>query len=272
MAVITLNTTAAVGLDMTTFNFASYISGEFLVQHSELFLLWTNGGTHVSTITGSGIVPVVVFGTVTDITAGQFSAFTTTDGTTTFSMIGIDVAAAKFFDLAVAQEWGKLAALTERGDDVVSGTANRDVLIGGGGKDVLVGNAGSDRLDGGDKSDTLVGGAGSDTLIGGGSADTFVFDTRPGTAGVDTIRDFQPGIDHIVLQASVFSNVGAVGVMGASHFHLGSAATTGAQGILYDSATGDLFSDVDGSGAAPAVLFAHLTVGLTLTAGDFLIS
>ena len=214
----------------------------------------------------------MVLGTLTDITAGHFSTFTATDGITTFSMIGLNVASSTFFDLAVAQQWGKLAGLLEKGDDVVSGTANRDVLIGGGGNDFLVGNAGSDKLYGGDKSDTLVGGAGSDTLIGGAAADTFVFDTRPGTAGVDTIQDFQHGIDHIVLQASVFSNVGAVGVLGTSHFHLGSAATTGAQGILYDSATGGLFSDGDRSGAAPAALFAHLTVGLTLTANDFLIS
>ena len=272
MALISLTTSTNVGLDMTKFDFASYVSGEFLVQHTDSVLLWTNGATKATTITGIGIVPVVIFGTLTDIKAGTFTSFNATDGISTFSMIGLNISGVTFFDLALAQQWGKLAALLESGNDVVSGTANKDVLVGGAGTDVLTGNAGSDRLLGGAGADTLIGGTGSDTLIGGASRDTFIFDTSPGTAGVDTIRDFQHGVDHIVLRSSVFSNVGALGHLGASHFHVGTEATTAAQGILYDAATGDLFSDADGSGAAAAVLFAHLTAGLALTAGDFLIA
>ena len=271
MAFISLTTSTNVGLDMRTFDFAAYISGEVLVQHSDSLLVWSNGGTHSTTVTGSGIVPVVIFGTLTDITAGRMFSFTATDGATTFSMSGLDISAVTVFDLAATQQWGKLATLTESGNDAVSGTQNKDVLVGGAGNDILYGNAGSDVLLGGKGNDTLIGGAGSDTLIGGAGSDTFIFDTRPGTAGVDTIKDFLPGVDHIVLESSVFSNVGAVGVMGASHFHLGTAATTAAQGILYDAATGNLFSDADGSGIAPAILIAHLTAGLALTAGDFLI-
>ena len=272
MTVITFTTSGTVGLDMTTLDFKSYISGELLVQHSDSVLLWTNGSTRISTITGSGIVSQVIFGTLTDISAGTFTSFTSSDGISTFSMVGLNVSGVTFFDLALAQQWDKLAALTESGNDIVSGTANNDVLVGGAGTDALAGGGGADKLIGGAGADTLLGGAGSDRLIGGAGSDTFVFDTRPGTAGVDTIRDFQHHADHIVLQASDFANVGAVGVLGASHFIVGSAATTGAQGIRYDAATGNLFSDADGSGPTHAILFAHLDPGLNLTASDFLIA
>ncbi len=49
-------------------------------------------------------------------------------------------------------------------------------------------------LDGGSGNDTLHGGAGNDLLLGGDGADKFVFS---GTNGIDTIADFQHGIDKI---------------------------------------------------------------------------
>ncbi|UCV09777.1 ExeM/NucH family extracellular endonuclease [Dechloromonas denitrificans] len=61
----------------------------------------------------------------------------------------------------------------------ISGTAGRDSLVGSAGDDVISG------------------GIGADTLTGGAGADQFVFASlRDGT---DTITDFQPGIDRIVL-------------------------------------------------------------------------
>lgn len=39
--------------------------------------------------------------------------------------------------------------------------------------------------------------------------------------------------------------------------------------IVYNSATGQLFYDSDGSGAGAAVLFATLQTGLGLAASDF---
>ena len=47
------------------------------------------------------------------------------------------------------------------------------------------------------------------------------------------------------------------------------AATTAAQRILYDSATGGLSYDSDGSGATAAVAFATLGTGLALTNSSF---
>jgi Ca2+-binding RTX toxin-like protein len=100
------------------------------------------------------------------------------------------------------------------GDDVVLGGDGADVLSGGNGNDrldggtgidhlngengndVLLGGAGNDVLDGGNGVDILVAGAGDDTLTGGNGADTFVISVD---GGRDTITDFRPGLDHIVI-------------------------------------------------------------------------
>src|SRR5439155_26639440 len=75
---------------------------------------------------------------------------------------------------------------------------------------VLIGEDGDDHLTGGPWEDVLIGGRGNDGLRGRGGADMFVFSNRWAAAstapirtvadiGVDTVEDFQPGIDKIVL-------------------------------------------------------------------------
>jgi predicted extracellular nuclease len=59
------------------------------------------------------------------------------------------------------------------------------------------GSAGRDTLVGTDGDDIISGGVGADTLTGGAGRDQFVFDSV--LDGVDTITDFQPGTDLIVL-------------------------------------------------------------------------
>jgi hypothetical protein len=59
------------------------------------------------------------------------------------------------------------------------------------------GTAGRDMLTGTPGDDVITGGVGADNLTGGAGADQFVFTSL--RDGVDTITDFQPGIDHIVL-------------------------------------------------------------------------
>ncbi|WP_206754748.1 alkaline phosphatase [Microcoleus sp. FACHB-68] len=98
------------------------------------------------------------------------------------------------------------------GDDVVLGLLGEDDIVGNAGNDFLAGNEDHDFLDGGDGNDTLRGGKDADTLTGGNGddvlygdmdddllsggegADRFVL-TEDG--GVDTILDFQAGIDVI---------------------------------------------------------------------------
>jgi hypothetical protein len=53
-------------------------------------------------------------------------------------------------------------------------------------------------LAGGDGVDILNGGVGDDTLTGGAGADRYMFDARGW--GVDTITDFQHGVDDLDLR------------------------------------------------------------------------
>ena len=128
---------------------------------------------------------------------------------------------------------------------------------------IIEGNSGDNRLNGDRGNDTLTGGAGSDT---------FVFKSAlNGATNVDTITDFTVGTDTIELARSVFSAL-STGALDSDAFQVGSAAVDASDRIIYDSATGDLFYDADGSGAGAAVRFATLSTGLTLTASDFVIA
>lgn len=82
------------------------------------------------------------------------------------------------------------------GHDSLDGGLGEDTLNGGDGNDTLIGGLGDDRLNGGNGNDILFGGLNDDTLSGGAGADVFHFGTL---AGDDTILDFNPGEDRIVL-------------------------------------------------------------------------
>lgn len=81
----------------------------------------------------------------------------------------------------------------------VAGLGGNDWLNGGSSRDMLFGGTGGDRLFGGLGADRLNGGAGRDVLNGGAQADVFVFTAG---AGVDTIADFQAGVDRIEIRAA----------------------------------------------------------------------
>jgi serralysin len=89
------------------------------------------------------------------------------------------------------------------GIDFLFGDNGNDVLNGGIGNDKLQGGLGADTLLGGVGDDVLTGGPGRDVLVGGRGADKFVFNalTQSGATvqTADVIRDFQNGIDKIVL-------------------------------------------------------------------------
>jgi 2',3'-cyclic-nucleotide 2'-phosphodiesterase (5'-nucleotidase family) len=86
------------------------------------------------------------------------------------------------------------------GDDIIYGVGGNNILRGGEGNDRLYGGAGNDILVGGEGNDWLDGGAGDDILIGGEGRDIFVIAPRP---GVDTIVDFEDGIDLIGLSGGL---------------------------------------------------------------------
>lgn len=109
------------------------------------------------------------------------------------------------------------------GDDVVNGGALNDYVFGGAGNDTLNGNGGNDILLGDDGNDIISGGAGNDVLTGGAGADSFNFAAG---SGVDTITDFEIGVDKINL-SGVFSNYNAVN--SGQFFRLVEVAANGAE-------------------------------------------
>ena len=127
---------------------------------------------------------------------------------------------------------------------------------------LIVGNAGRNRIDG-------LGG--NDTLIGGDGRDTFFFSTPPDSSNRDTIYNFVVADDTIELARAVFSALPA-GALAAGAFVTGTRALDASDRIIFNSATGALLYDADGTGATAAVQFATL-VGVvgTLTAADFVV-
>jgi serralysin len=86
--------------------------------------------------------------------------------------------------------------LGSAGDDTISGGRKSDSLDGGEGGDYIYGDKGMDLLTGGGGGDLLRGGRGNDTIITGVGFDDIVLQPDGGT---DTIVDFAPGVDWLVL-------------------------------------------------------------------------
>jgi Ca2+-binding RTX toxin-like protein len=131
---------------------------------------------------------------------------------------------------------------------------------GNGLNNVLVGNGANNVLDGQKGNDSLTGGAGGDT---------FAFSTKldPAT-NLDTLTDFVSGVDHFALSKTIFG-VLSLGALASTAFIQAAAAMTSSQSIVYDSTTGRVSYDRDGSGSTAAVAFAKLTPGQALTYKDF---
>ena len=135
----------------------------------------------------------------------------------------------------------------------------------------LTGNAFANELYGNNGANVLNGGLGADYLMGNGGADSFAFTTALGGGNVDTIADFVSGSDKILLDDAVFTGIGGLGTLSGSAFVTGTAAGDADDRIIYNSATGQLFFDADGSGSGAAVLFATLSGHPPLAASDILV-
>ena len=135
---------------------------------------------------------------------------------------------------------------------------------------VITGGAGNDTLNGGTGNDTLNGGAGNDGLAGGTGQDSFLFNQALNAlTNVDNILDFSVVDDTVLLSHLVFTALGPVGTLAAGEFFTGATAGDAGDRIIYNSSTGALSYDADGTGSATQVQFAHLTSGLALTNSDF---
>lgn len=130
---------------------------------------------------------------------------------------------------------------------------------------VIIGNAGNNVLDGGAGNDTLTGGAGNDSVV---------FSTTLGATNIDRITDFSVPADTIRLDNAVMAGLGAtLGTLSVAAFAknaTGQAADVSDR-IIYETDSGKLYYDVNGSAAGGSVHFATLAVNLALTNADFVI-
>jgi Ca2+-binding RTX toxin-like protein len=138
--------------------------------------------------------------------------------------------------------------------------------------DTLNGTAGAQTLTGQSGADTLAGAGGVDKLWGGGGADTFVF-RETGTANADRISDWASASDRIALDNAVMSALGMDGdfTSGDARFAAGAGYTSGRDAtdrVVYDTSTGSLYYDADGSGAGAAQIIATLQSGAAVAATD----
>ena len=153
---------------------------------------------------------------------------------------------------------------------VTSGTTTMSVDARGVLKGLTItGNAGDN---------TLTGTAYADTLTGGAGADTFAFAILPtAKANKDTITDFQQGVDLLQFSKSAFKAITSTAgsLLSAAEFWSGAGVTAGhdtSDRIVYDTTTGNLYYDADGSGKGAATLVAliGITTHTLLTATDIL--
>ena len=177
-----------------------------------------------------------------------------------------------------ATSWTTACRSLTRGSRL-EGRGGDDTLIGAGGNSAAI-NCSAEtattasleqklaiRIDGGAGNDTLSFGQfddGADTLIGGAGADSFIFGQARFEA--DTITDFASGEDRIRLDAREMPELGASGTLSAGdpRFHAAAGAAEGHDAddrIVYDTASGRLYFDPDGSGARVTGLIATLNSG-----------
>jgi Ca2+-binding RTX toxin-like protein len=156
--------------------------------------------------------------------------------------------------------------------NVITGNSGANEFHGNQGDDTIVGGAGNDSVGGGSGNDWLEGGAGNDTLGGSGDRDHFVF-RELGAANADLVTDMSRNWDDIRLDANAFSDLGATGrfAAGDARFFSGAGATAAHDAndrVVYDTSTGNLYYDHDGSGGDAAQLVATLQGAPAILATD----
>jgi Ca2+-binding RTX toxin-like protein len=158
------------------------------------------------------------------------------------------------------------------GADVINGGSGNDSIQGGAGNDTINGGAGNDNIGGNDGVDSIAGGAGNDALSGGSGQDRFVFHEF-GAANADTISDFASAWDGIHVDNAAFTQVGADGrfTSNDARFFAGAGANAGHDAddrMVYNTTTGQLYYDADGSGSGEAQLVATIANHPAMAASD----
>lgn len=159
------------------------------------------------------------------------------------------------------------------GSDTINGLGGNDTINASDGDDTVRGGTGNDTLSGNNGTDWVEGNAGNDTVGGGGGKDVFAFHEY-GAANADTLVAFAgSNWDSIRFDEAAFTELGATGrfASGDARFFSGAGVTAAHDAtdrIVYDTSTGNLYYDHDGSGGDAAQLVATLQGAPTLLAAD----
>ncbi|TIQ06705.1 MAG: glycosyl hydrolase family protein [Mesorhizobium sp.] len=135
----------------------------------------------------------------------------------------------------------------------------------------LTGNELAQTMQGNAGANVMNGGGGADKLSGFGGNDIFVFNSALGNGNVDRITDFNPSQNKIHLDDAVFTGL-KLGGLSSDAFFAGRAAHDSSDHIIYNSSTGALSFDSDGTGGAAQTQFATLSSHPSLTADSFFVT
>lgn len=202
----------------------------------------------------------------------------TEDNDTVYGRDGDDILYGNEGDDSLHGGFGQDVLKGVDGDDSLNGSHGNDTVIGGSGDDFLYGHlqddlldgeSGNDTIDGGLGDDTLIGGEGNDKLVGGPRDDVFRFYTP--SEGVDQITDFTLEEDIIQINDYGFGGGLTSGILDLSQFTIGAGAADASDRLIYNDLNGDLFFDVDGTGAVRQVQIASLDSGLNPTSDNFVV-
>ncbi|MBF0214492.1 MAG: hypothetical protein HQM00_13190 [Magnetococcales bacterium] len=233
------------------------------------------GGDGIDTLYGSSGNDYLSGGSGGDLLIGgsgddSYVVGSSSDAITEDPDAGIDlVSSALSWTLGDNQE-----KLTLTGSGAYSGTGNTlaNTLRGNDAANTLRGLSGADLLYGEGGNDRLIGGSGADRLTGGSGADQFQWLSR--SEGGDTITDFSASQgDRLVFVSSAFNNL-ATGPLSSTRFRASSsgAANSTSQRFLFNTTTGVLKFDPDGTGSSAAVTIATLSRVTSLSASHIVLA
>ena len=151
---------------------------------------------------------------------------------------------------------------------------NIENVQGGSGNDVLVGDDQANELRGLDGDDALSGGSGNDVLIGGAGVDQFLFNTTlDALTNIDLIADFNVIEDTIQLDSTIFAALTGLGTLKVGQFVANASGTAqdADDRIIYETDTGNLYYDINGSIDGGSTLFARIDPALRLSNEDFFV-
>ena len=226
------------------------------------------GSNYDDTLKGNNLSNIIIGGLGNDIITGGLADDTLNGG------VGIDTVSYQSSTVGVTVN---LATITAQ-NTVGAGTdtlTNFENLIGSDYNDTLTGNSLNNILEGGLGNDIINGGTGIDTLSGKEGSDIFIFNTAlSSSTNIDTILDFSHTYDTIKLENSIFKKLIITGTLNNMYFKANATgiATDSNDYIVYNTTTGDLSYDADGSGRGAAVVFATLSnIPTDLTYNDFIV-